>query len=203
MRRFGPVQQKMLIALLGGIALGCQHSPKRYFRLLLKLRKEWKAIDQKTVTRSLRRLSDQKLVSEEVLSDGSIRLVLTTEGRRQAHSLALFGPTIRLAKPKKWDGKWRVISFDIPENSRAFRRILREHLYETGFYQLQKSVFVSPYPYEKPFAELIRLYEAESFVRIMTVYWLDNESELKHVFFDRKKSPSKKGRERTVVTSRP
>ncbi len=191
MYKFGPVQQKLLLLLLGGITLGGQRSPDRYYRVLGELRKEWKRIDQRSISRSLRRLSEQKLLKEQPLSDGTIRLVLTKEGKRQAGFLDIYGRSIRLRKPKKWDGKWRVIIFDIPEDSRIFRNILRQHLYEMEFYQLQKSVFVSPYPYEKPLMELVSLYEAAPFVRIMTVSWIDNEKKLKRYFFDARKKAQK------------
>jgi len=193
MYKFGPVQQKLLLLLLGGVALGSQRSSTRYYRLLFALRKEWKRIDQRSVARSLRRLSEQRLVAEKRSADGTVRLVLTKEGERQARFLDLYGRSIRIRKPKKWDGKWRVVVFDIPEDSRTFRNILRQHLYELEFHQLQKSVFVSPYPYEKPLLELVTLYGAEAHVRIMTVAWLDNGDMLKDRFFGkRKKRPSAK-----------
>ncbi len=183
MYKFGPVQQKMLLLLAGGIALGLQSSSFRYYRLLFALKKEWKDIDRRSVTRSLRRLSEQKLVEERVLADGSFKLVLTAEGKRQAQRLDLFGQSIRFRKPKRWDGKWRVVMFDIPEKSRTFRDILREHLREMRFYRLQQSVFVSPYPFEKPLQELVNLYGADSYVRIMTVTWIDNGKFLERHFF--------------------
>jgi DNA-binding transcriptional regulator PaaX len=74
--------------------------------------------------------------------------------------------------------------FDIPEKSRAFRSVLREHLRELGFKRLQQSVFVSPYPYEKPIAELVALYRAGTYVRVMTVSWIDVGTKLKRQFFD-------------------
>jgi DNA-binding transcriptional regulator PaaX len=185
MYKFGPVQQKTLLLLLGGITLGSQRSSARYYRLLRELRKEWKQVDRRSMTRSLRRLSEQKLVEEKTLSDGSIRLVLTKEGKRQARFLDLYGQSIRLKRPRKWDGKWRVIIFDIPEDSRTFRNILRQHLREMEFHQLQKSVFVSPHPYEKPLLELVNLYGAAPFVHIMTVTWIDNGEKLKRHFFDK------------------
>lgn len=183
MYKFGPVQKKMLLLLLGGVVLGSQRSSARYYKLLFELRKEWRRIDRRSMTRSLRRLSEQKLVTESRFPDGSVRLVLTKEGKRQARFLDLYGQSIRLRRPKKWDGKWRVIVFDIPEDSRAFRNILRHHLREMEFYQLQKSVFVSPHPYEKPLLELVDLYGADAYVRIMTVSWLDNGEKLKRHFF--------------------
>jgi len=50
--------------------------------------------------------------------------------------------------PKKWDKKWRVIIFDIPEKKRKIRDHIREILIATGFIRLQDSVWVYPYDCE-------------------------------------------------------
>lgn len=192
MYKFGPVQQKILLVLLGGAALGMASSPRQYFRALKGLRKGWREIDQRNFRQSIRGLSRQKLVEEEVLSNGSFRLVLTAEGKKQARALNLIGRSIRFKKTKKWDGKWRMVLFDIPEKSRLFRDILRKHLYELGFCKLQQSVFVSPYAYEKPLSELVDLYTAKKYVRILTVSWIDNEKKLKRRFFHPSEEDKKK-----------
>ncbi len=186
MYKFGPVQQKILLIVAGGVSLGFETSSIRYYRKLRLLWKGWKEIDQRHFNRSVRRLVEQKLLEEKTSRDGSVQMVLTKEGRQQAARLNLFGQTIRFKNPKEWDKQWRIIMFDIPEENRSFRDILRDHLRELKFYKLQHSVFLSPYPYEKPLTELVELYGAQSFVRIMTVSWIDNEDRLKHYFFPSK-----------------
>jgi DNA-binding transcriptional regulator PaaX len=54
----------------------------------------------------------------------------------------------KLKKPKKWDRKWRVIIFDIPEKKRRVREAIRPILIESGFVRLQDSVWVYPYDCE-------------------------------------------------------
>lgn len=183
MYKFGPVQQKLLLLLVGGYILGTETSSIRYYRKLKLLRKEWKKINQQNFTRSVRRLSAQRLVKEVVLPDGSFQLALTKEGMRQARIQFLFGKSIRFKNPKEWDKKWRIVLFDVPEKDRRFRDVLREHLRELKFFKLQHSVFVSPFPCEKQLMELISLYKAGSFVRIVTADWVDNEEKLKRHFF--------------------
>jgi DNA-binding transcriptional regulator PaaX len=60
-------------------------------------------------------------------------------------------------KNKKWDGKWRVLIFDIPEKRRFVRDQIRQTLVTIGFMQLQKSVWVYPYDCE----DLISLLKAD------------------------------------------
>lgn len=189
MYKFGPVQQKLFLLLISGVALGLETSSIRYYRKLRLIRKEWKGIDQRNFNRSVRRLSAQKLVKEVCLPDGSFHLVLTQEGLRQARIQSLFGKSVRFKNPKDWDKKWRIVLFDIPEKNRGFRNVLRSHLRELRFYKLQHSVFISPFPCEKQLLELTSLYGAESFVRVVTADWVDNEEKLKKHFF---KSTKKK-----------
>ena len=187
MYKFGPIQKKIILTLGGGLLLGMSSSPRQYFKNLRLVHKEWKEIDQRNFNRSVKVLAKEKLIEEQHLPDGSIKLVLTKRGQWQAKRISLLGNSIKFKAPKKWDGKWRLVMFDIPEKDRSFRKILREHLWELEFYKLQQSVFVSPHPFEKPILELVDIYEATEYVRVITAEMVDNESELKKHFFKRKR----------------
>lgn len=182
MYRFGQTKKKILLALLGGVSLGLSSSPRQYFTNLRKIRKEWKKISQGNFDRSIKALSREKLIEERILPDGSFKLVLTDKGKKQAGKLDLVGNSINLKKPKKWDGKWRIVIFDIPEKDRDFRDILRNHLRELKFFKLQNSVFISPHPFEKMMLDLVHLYSAEPYVRVITAESIDNEDMLKRHF---------------------
>jgi hypothetical protein len=75
------------------------------------------------------------------------KIEMTAKGRALAESLALQNELQQ--KPKKWDGKWRIIMFDVWERRRAVRNRLRAALEEFGFIKIQNSVWVYPYPCEK------------------------------------------------------
>ncbi len=53
----------------------------------------------------------------------------------------------------KWDKKWRVVIFDVPQELHRERNRLRMKLKTLGFYMLQKSVFVFPFPCEEELAK--------------------------------------------------
>lgn len=82
-----------------------------------------------------------------------IYISLTKEGERKAGRFQI--NKLRINPQKKWDRKWWAIIFDIPENSRIKREAFRGKLKELGFYKLQKSVWLYPYPCEKEI-ELLR-----------------------------------------------
>ncbi|MCL4382302.1 hypothetical protein M1545_00725 [Patescibacteria group bacterium] len=54
---------------------------------------------------------------------------------------------------QKWDGKWRMVIFDIPEISKTKRDGLRRKLKELGFAQWQKSVYITPFDVAVELAE--------------------------------------------------
>lgn len=50
---------------------------------------------------------------------------------------------------KKWDKKYRVVVFDIPEKKKQFRNWLRNELYLLRYTKLQESVFIGKFPLPK------------------------------------------------------
>ena len=53
-----------------------------------------------------------------------------------------------IVKPKRWDHKWRIIIFDIPEKKKKARDRIRQIFKSAGFIRLQDSVWVYPYDCE-------------------------------------------------------
>ena len=182
MRRKGELQQKILIILLGGIALGFSGSPKQYFRTLRAINKDLRNVNQKSFNRSVRSLCMEKLLKEKKLADGTIALILTAEGELAVKRHQISTGALLIKKRKKWDGRLRVVIFDIPEKKRMVRDIIREHLKTIGFKKLQQSVFVFPYPCEQEILALADIYGVSSFVRVMTVSDIDNMQYIKRSF---------------------
>lgn len=100
------------------------------------------SLRKKEVTKSaVNRLIKKGLVA---LEHG--RYALTKSGRAKLDEWNK--ARYHIKNPKKWDGKWRVVIFDIPENKRGARRQIASILKETGFERLQDSVWVYPYDCE-------------------------------------------------------
>lgn len=74
-----------------------------------------------------------------------------------------------IQKPGKWDKKWRLVIFDIPERYKKARFALRKKLIDMDFYQCQKSAWVHPFPclYEIEF--LKEIFKIKPFVKIFLV----------------------------------
>jgi phenylacetic acid degradation operon negative regulatory protein len=81
----------------------------------------------------------------EYVSDknGVATIRITRKGVTKLKSFSL--ELITIKKPRSWDGKWRVVMFDLPLKYKKVRDALRFKLKQMGFIQLQKSVWVHPY----------------------------------------------------------
>ena len=81
------------------------------------------------------------------------RVVLTEKGRAVIDTIR--ASEYRIPEPVFWDGKWRVVMFDIREKRRRARAQLRSLLVGAGFLRLQDSVWIHPYPCDE-FIGLVR-----------------------------------------------
>lgn len=97
-----------------------------------------------------RMLKRQGLLIEK---DGFLRL--SPSGEKTLNTLSLKHASIK--RPRRWDGKWRTLIFDIPERRRRARDKVREYLRSSGFIRAQDSVWIHPYPCE----EFVVLLKAE------------------------------------------
>lgn len=97
----------------------------------------------------------KRLVSSGLLEWRNSKLRLTQKGEKELRALTLaeYGQEI----DRKWDKKWRVLIFDIPERRSGLRQKIRITLQSIGFVRLQDSVWVYPYDCE----DLITLLKAD------------------------------------------
>ena len=66
--------------------------------------------------------------------------------------------------PEKWDGKWRMLIYSIPEEKRSIRDELRKELIWSGFGSIANSSFISPNDLTKQVYMLIEKYEIKEYV---------------------------------------
>jgi hypothetical protein len=130
--------------------------------------------------RNIERLARQKWVTVEEQSDGTVTVRITKNG--MMHALTYELDNMVLIKAKRWDKKWRVVIFDIPEKHKRLRDIFRTRLTQLGLYMLQESVFVSPYPCFDEVEFLRELYGVSFSVRYLLVERVEDDTLLKEHF---------------------
>ena len=97
---------------------------------------------RKGLDRQLRRLEMQQCLERGSGPAGDRMYRLTQKGR--IHALGGHDPKACWAR--RWDGRWRLILFDVPEVRHSVRTRLRRYLQERGFGYLQNSVWITPHP---------------------------------------------------------
>ncbi len=115
--------------------------------------------------------------AEPLKSDAQDYLRITAEGRKKLASLELSAGTLPL--PAQWDGKWRVIILDLPEDRKSEREALRYLLKKAGFACVKNTVWVSPYPFEHLFINLKKDLGLSTEMMILTTDSIDEETEQK------------------------
>lgn len=85
----------------------------------------------------------------------------------------------KLPRKEKWDGKWRLIIFDIPEAARKARNKLRALLKENSYIKLQASVFISPHPLNREAINYLKQTGLIEYIRILKVEEIDDDKDLR------------------------
>lgn len=173
------LQQKIILLLLGGVVLGLTVSPTRQLRIWKQLSKEWGKINRTHLKQEIRNLYRSKLVSAKQNEDGTFTLKLSSKGKMKA--LTYRFESMKISK-KEWDGQWRIVVFDIPEEQRNARDALRIKLRELGFHELQKSVLVFPYECKDEIEFIIEFFEVRKYVRYGILRFIDNDLHLRNIF---------------------
>ena len=113
-------------------------------------------------------------------SDGTLILVLTDEGKKIV--LQYHPNKMKIKKPVKWDGLWRLVIFDIPESMKRERMALAGMLRRLDFYPLQRSVFIFPYECKNEIDFIVETFNLRQYVRFLIVKDIDNGLDLRNRF---------------------
>lgn len=135
------------VAVLGGITVTALLAPNAFQIFGQRYRRdEWwtrRAANRKRVREAVERLRRRRLIELDERNK-TLYLKVTENGRQHIRQLNF--DELTLAKPKRWDRRWRIVTFDIPESKSKVRRVLRYKLRDLGFSQLQKNIWIFPYP---------------------------------------------------------
>lgn len=172
-------KEKVLLLLLAGVALGFSYSYRQQWKVLKIVSKEWKKFSKDKLRKEVNSLYAFKYLTKKINEDGSVDVIITEKGKLRAFNLQL--EDIK-NQTKEWDGKWRMVAFDIPEPYKKSRDALRRKLKSIGFKELQKSVFVTHFDCLKQIGLFVEYFNLEKYVRFGVLESIDNANHLKKVF---------------------
>lgn len=178
-RRLKSFQQAMLMAVvLGGVVVVAATIPN--VAQLLRFFPGYKkgARFNYQAKTALGRLVAKGLVTF-VEEDGKRYARITERGERV---LQMETERAAMTKKRKWDRRWRVVIFDIPERRKSVRASLRRFMGEYGFVRLQDSVWIYPHDCEDLVALAKANFRVGADVLYMIVERLERDKHLREHF---------------------
>ena len=104
---------------------------------------------------TLGRLTEKGFIEFKKTETGKNYARLTEKGKQELLKCRL--EELIINKPLRWDGKWRMVIYDIKELKRRERNQMRRELMILGFVYLQNSVWIYPYECDE-FITLLKTY---------------------------------------------
>ncbi len=150
---------------------------------IMKILKEVKKlqVEEEKVKRSLQKLEKNQII--DLIEEGD-RVYVYIKDYKNTRILkysikALFDFK---KKKKKWNGKWFLVFFDVPEIQRNKRDYLRRFLKELGFYPYQKSVYLFPYECEEEINLIKKITEGGKYMKYIIADKIEDEEVIKNFF---------------------
>lgn len=134
--------------------------------------KEWQ------IRRALKYLKSRKLIDIQKEYQKEV-FTLTKLGRRRVKKLL---KSFGIEKPPKWDGKWRMVIFDIPHTKKDEADVFRQQLKNLGLANLQKSIWVHPYECRDQIYYLAGNMMLKPYVRYVVAEEITGEKDLRRRF---------------------
>jgi len=178
-----PHQILKTVLLGGGVLLISMVSPMGGALIVRKLLRQYfreKRWRRERFLQDLKRLQHRELIDWREFPDGKVTITLTKLGKQK---VLMYNLDRMKLQRHAWDGKWRLVTFDIPKRQKQAREALRKKMRDLGFYPLQKSVFLTPYPCENEIDFICSVFEVNrSHVLLLNVSDFEGSEKLQHHF---------------------
>lgn len=140
-------------------------------------------LDERSRERELRRIvhyMKQKELVHYNTQNYEHGMRITTAGKKRlaAHSYR----NMKIPLPVKWDKRWRLILFDIPVGENSKRYSFTYKLRLLGLQQLQKSIWIHPFPCRAEIEAISETLAIRQYVTFIEISEIDGESRLRKRF---------------------
>ncbi|HEY4482727.1 MAG TPA: hypothetical protein VI953_00980 [Candidatus Paceibacterota bacterium] len=147
---------------------GTKENPKRLRKLRFAYKERLGRMVRKGLLKTVRK------------AGGKLGYDLSAKGEELAESISI--GELKIEKPWRWDGKWHLVSFDIPEKRRDARDELRSTLQTIGLANIQKSLWVYPYDCREVIELIRRKHRITREVRYFVVDEMEFDHDLREQF---------------------
>lgn len=171
----------LFLSVMVGVLTVAAVAPNLFLIFKHKGKRYYKKISKDDYKYCMNNLRNRKWITHDLNSQGNLyQIRLTKKGLEKANELKF--NDIRVEKPLRWDHKWRIVVFDIPEKHKSARDALRRKLQELGFYKLQDSIFIYPYECFKEIDIICKVFCVTPFVQYLVAEEFYNDYKAKKYF---------------------
>lgn len=135
-----------------------------------------KNLDEKEKARQLSKLRSYLKTRGYVRGDYDHGIIITKKAMDRLAKRKFADLSINTSE--KWDNKWRLVMFDVPEEKSHARVALTQKLKSLGFQILQLSVWIHPYECREEIYLVAKRYNVESYVTYIITDHIDHEEKL-------------------------
>lgn len=93
---------------------------------------------------------------------------------------------LTITRPDHWDGKWRLVIFDIPNEKKNKRDVFRKKLLRLEFEKVQESIYVYPFECAKEILTIIKSLGIDFEVLLLIADIIQGEENIIEKFLDKK-----------------
>lgn len=165
------------------IATKISYLPSPYYSLgiLIKEIINKEKIKEKQIKKVLFDLKKRKIINI-VEENNEVKIYLTEKGKEKVITRSIKLLLDFKKKNKKWNGKWFLIFFDVPEKERIKRDYLRKYLKKLGFYPYQRSVYILPFECEKEINLIKKIVDGAEYMKYIIAEKIEDEEKIKKYF---------------------
>jgi hypothetical protein len=141
-------------------------------------KKRWEKFNSYALRRNLKRLRNEQFV-EIVTENGEELIKLTKKGHTKFLKLKIQDLSKKLTK---WDGKWRIVIYDVSKFKKNRQSAFRNMIKSMNMLQIQKSVYIVPYPCKEEIEYLREYFDLGDEVMFIRADFIENDVAYKKYF---------------------
>jgi DNA-binding transcriptional regulator PaaX len=168
------VDEVLRLALAGTLVGAVILAPNALIGLDKPMKKAFDALDKRQQEREIARvlayMKSKKLLAENYQNG----LDITTLGRLRLKRMNY--EKLVIPTPEIWDGQWRIVMFDIPEEMHKTRRDFTAKLRLLGYKYLQQSVWIHPFESRREIGVVCEKLGISKYVTYIVTAHIDHES---------------------------
>ncbi len=171
---------KVLLAaafIAGGVAIAI--TAPNLLGALGKFNQRLSREKKRSLNKAFYNLQNNKLIKK---SRRANKVFFTITPRGRSIFIKRYITEIKIVKQPRWDHVWRVVVFDVPVEKNSERDILRDRLKNMGFFQFQKSAFITPFPCQMELEATTEYYGLTEYVTYLETQKISGEEKCRRYF---------------------